>query len=91
VVFEQVPKGGTSVQRGTKVLLYLNPEAKYANQKTDKVVVPDLQGFTPEQCETILGQLGLRMQGSGSGVAANQSPAPGKLIDFGGTVTVTFR
>jgi len=91
VVFEQVPKGGTSAQRGTKVLLYLNPEAKYTNHRTDKVVVPDLQGLSSAQCESILGQLGLRMQGSGSGVVVNQSPESGKLIDYGGTVTVTFR
>lgn len=90
LVFDQVPKGGTEIARGTKVILYLDPESKYRPKSNGLVVIPDLQGLSVAQSEKILSQLGLKLEAQGSGVAVSQIPAPGRLMDVGGTVRVIY-
>lgn len=64
---------------------------------TDAVKVPDLSGMTPGNAQQTLANLNLYLRGTGSAeyftsatLAANQSIAPGTLVDPGTVVEVTF-
>ncbi len=52
--------------------------------------VPDVLGLTVQQAESALAARGYRMAPSGSGVAAQQKPAPGTSLKSGQPVTVVF-
>lgn len=91
-VYDQVPKGGAKLSPGTEVLLYSSPEAKYDKSSNKQVVVPNLQGFSPNQCRQVLHQIGLELEGTqDQGVAVAQNPMAGKLLEQGGRVKVTFQ
>ncbi|HOJ76807.1 MAG TPA: penicillin-binding transpeptidase domain-containing protein [Bacillota bacterium] len=90
VVYDQVPKSGAKLRRGTKVILYMDAESKF-NFENTKTVVPDLHGFPLQKCEQILGELGLRLEASGTGHLVEQMPAPGELVDNGSVIKAKFK
>jgi stage V sporulation protein D (sporulation-specific penicillin-binding protein) len=90
LIYDQVPKGGTAINRGTKVILYLDPESKFISNTT-KVVVPELRGLSNLKGEQILTELGLKLQADGGGTIIKQTPASGTIVDFGGTVRVELK
>jgi cell division protein FtsI (penicillin-binding protein 3) len=57
---------------------------------SELVVVPDFRGLAKRIVLSRCMDLGIRLQSSGSGVAAFQSPEPGTKIPFGATCSVTF-
>ena len=56
-----------------------------------KVLVPNITGRTPEQAEQELAIYGLKLNGSGEGLAAEQNIPPNTLVDKGTSITVHFR
>ncbi|HYH03802.1 MAG TPA: PASTA domain-containing protein, partial [Bacillota bacterium] len=90
VVYDQVPKAGATVNRGAKIIMYLDPEAKYFSNST-KVVVPELKGLTNDKGEQILTELGLKLQAEGVGTIIRQIPAPGTIVDYGSAIRVEMK
>jgi stage V sporulation protein D (sporulation-specific penicillin-binding protein) len=90
LIYDQVPKAGTVINRRTKVILYLDQGSKFIGTTT-KVVVPELQGLSNLKGEQILSELGLKLQAEGSGVIIGQTPAAGAIVDFGSAVRVELR
>lgn len=84
-VLNQTPKAGAKVPLHTQVLVYLGGESG-----AGEVAVPDLLGKTRREAGEILGWLGLRMNGSGSGVAVRQDPAPQTPVTKDSVVNVEF-
>ena len=91
VVLGQAPMAGSEVERGSAVLLYLDPAAKYNRFDEGLVTVPDLTGLTPPAAEKLLAPLGLRLKAVGDGVAQTQEPGPGARVSPGSPITVRFR
>ena len=87
-VSSQVPEAGARVLEGTTVILNLQqvPQAP-----TARVAVPDVTGMTVRQAGELLGNLGLKMEPEGSGLAFRQTPTPGEEVGRGTTVKVFFR
>ena len=56
----------------------------------NEVVVPNLTGVTVRQAGEMLGKLELRFEFEGSGLAVTQNLTPGKVVNKGSTVKVTF-
>jgi stage V sporulation protein D (sporulation-specific penicillin-binding protein) len=90
LIYDQIPKAGTAINRGTKVVLYLDEGSKFSAVAT-KVVVPELQGLSNIKGEQILNELGLKLQAEGSGVIMQQIPAAGAIVDFGSVVRVKLK
>ncbi|MGQ9779759.1 MAG: penicillin-binding transpeptidase domain-containing protein [Bacillota bacterium] len=90
IVLGQAPMGGTEVEPGSTVWLYLDPTAKYNNLDEGLVVVPDLTGLAPPEAEKLLFSLGLKLKALGDGVACTQEPKPGKQVRPGTPITVRF-
>jgi stage V sporulation protein D (sporulation-specific penicillin-binding protein) len=78
VIYDQVPKAGTAINRGTKVILYLDPESKFISNTT-KVVIPELRGLSNLKGEQILAEMGLKLQADGGGTITSQTPAVGTI------------
>lgn len=55
-----------------------------------EVSVPDLKGFTIRQAGELLGELELRYKFSGSGLANQQFPAAGQIVNQGDYIEVVF-
>jgi stage V sporulation protein D (sporulation-specific penicillin-binding protein) len=90
MIYDQVPKAGTVINRETKVILYLDPESKFISNTT-KVLVPELKGLNNTKGEQILVELGLKLQADGGGTIISQTPAAGAIVDFGSTVKVELK
>lgn len=88
----QIPAAGAVVPGRSQIVLYMGE-----TKPTDAVKVPDLSGMTPGNAQQTLANLNLYLRGTGSAeyftsatLAANQSIAPGTLVDPGTVVEVTF-
>lgn len=88
----QIPAAGAVVPGRSQIVLYMGE-----TKPTDAVKVPDLSGMTPGNAQQALANLNLYLRGTGSAeyftsatLAANQSIAPGTLVDPGTVVEVTF-
>jgi stage V sporulation protein D (sporulation-specific penicillin-binding protein) len=88
IVYDQVPKGGAEVTRGTTVILDLNPPPGAVED--GEVTVPDLRGLTIKEAGTILEKLGLHLSPVGTGLAVRQDVAPGSKVARDTTITVEF-
>lgn len=86
VILNQTPKAGASVPLHTQILVYLGG----GDNASEDVPVPDLTGKSMKEAGDILGMLGLRMSGTGSGMAVRQDPLPGTMADSGSVVYVEF-
>lgn len=88
VIMEQTPPPGALVPKGTVIIGFRtftgSPEA------AGKVSVPNLRGKTVRAVAEILGEMGLRLDMKGSGVARRQNPPPGTLVPRGAVVEVVF-
>ncbi|MBX5435593.1 MAG: PASTA domain-containing protein [Alicyclobacillaceae bacterium] len=85
-VVRQWPQPGVQVPTGSVVYLSVPPAVAQG-----RVAVPDLRGTGVRQAGNILAALGLKMIVQGAGFAVTQSVPPGRLVDPGTAVTVTFR
>lgn len=90
IVYDQVPKPGLRMKRGATVVLDLDIPASKSRSGT-KVTVPDLEGRTIKETAGILARIGLKLKFTGTGVAAEQIPAKGKRVSWGGVVEVKFK
>ncbi len=83
----QVPKAGTSVEKGTTLILYVEK-----SEEGEKIKVPDLNGLTYEQSVSKLTSLGLNavIDGEKEGTVISQSPSPGIFAKENGDVTLKF-
>lgn len=88
-VINQQPKGGIKCPTGTKVIIYLGPQAGSVPGGRD-VTMPNLSGMTMREAGQLLGRLGLQLNPIGTGLASEQKTAPGARIKTGEATTVTF-
>lgn len=85
-VVNQVPKGGTTVEKGSEVILYVEKsDDDYGTQG-----IPNLVGKTYDEASQMLSELGfgIVIDGELSGVVASQSPAYGIFVAPGEDVTL---
>lgn len=92
IVYGQVPVDGVKVKIGSKVLLQL--------QRTDELqkgerIVPNIKGKSMRDAAELLGMIGLVLVPEGdpypTGIAVEQSPAPGTKVPAGEQVRVKFK
>lgn len=79
-----LPPAGTTVEKGSTVLLYCE------DPETTVGTVPDLSGKTIREVDRILSGLGYSLVVEGSGVARRQQPEAGQPLEKGGSVYVIF-
>ena len=90
-VLSQTPSAYTTVSKGGTVVLYTE------NTEPRTVEMPDLTGYTVSQVNRVMSDLELNTVltggslNTGEAVVYSQSIAPGKKIEIGSTVTVSFR
>jgi len=85
VVTSQEPPGGEILPQGATVLIELK-EAEDENEAT----LPDLTGLTIKEAGTLLENLGLTLNPSGTGFAIEQETNPGEKVPKGMSVAVKF-
>lgn len=90
VVWQQTPRPGTRLARGSQVIIQLSPYGK-GGEDGGEVTIPDLTGKSMKEVAGILADLGLHLVPEGSGLAYEQSPAAGKVVSGGSTITVKFQ
>ena len=86
VIVDLFPKPGTTVPAYSNVLLYTG----YDDGTSELVLVPDLTGKTIREVNTILSARDLLLKITGSGLAKEQVPEPGTLLEPGSLVNVHF-
>ncbi|SEO37269.1 stage V sporulation protein D [Propionispora vibrioides] len=87
-IVDQIPKPGSKVPAGSKVLLYTStPRYNWS-----EVTVPDCQGLSGEEAARILGEIGLSVRPVGDSKAqvTSQEPPVGSKVPSGSIVTVYF-
>ena len=89
-VYDQVPKPGVKINRQTKVLIYFDPEEKYQSGKI-KLILPNLRGLPISKAEQLLSELGLDLEAQGSGIAVEQHPPAGSVVESGSKIKVLFK
>lgn len=89
-VYDQVPKPGVKINRQTKVLIYFDPEEKYQSGKI-KLILPNLRGLTTSKAKQLLSELGLILEIKGTGIAVEQLPVAGTVVETGSTIKVLFK
>ncbi|MFI3174147.1 MAG: penicillin-binding transpeptidase domain-containing protein [Bacillota bacterium] len=85
-VVNQVPKGGTTVEKGSEVILYVEKsEEDYGTQG-----IPNLVGKTYDEASQTLSELGfgILVEGELSGIVTSQNPAHGIFVAPGEDVTL---
>ena len=84
IVVAQQPAAGSRVGAGAVVDLKSAPV-------TGRLKAPDLTGLTIKKAAAVLAALGLKIKVTGSGIAAEQRPAPGTKVARGTAVAVVFK
>ncbi len=87
-ILDQVPKPGVRIAPGSTVVVFMGEKPPSAGEP---VSVPDVAGLSLRDASVKLSAIGLQVQAVGSGIAIDQSPAPGTVIPAGSIVTVQFR
>lgn len=90
LVWQQTPRAGTKLNRGSQVVIYMSPNDKKSSSSGD-VTIPDLRGKSMKEVARILSDLGLHLVPEGTGLAYDQTPVPGKVVSAGSTITVKFQ
>ena len=87
-VVNQVPKGGTTVDVGSEVILYV----QRSEEDTGTVSVPNVVGKNYEQAETMLTNAGFTVafEGDQSGTVTAQDPKYGVSVAKGSEVMLTL-
>ncbi|MEW6275383.1 MAG: stage V sporulation protein D [Bacillota bacterium] len=88
IVYGQMPGAGAEVLNGTAVILDLEPARE---QRGGEVTVPNLKGLTVPEAADLLKNMDLHLELSGTGLAGEQDPPPGRRVPRGTTVRVQFR
>ncbi len=86
VVKAQMPLPGSTVQEGSKVLLYTSIPA--AENCPESVVVPDFTAMTVGEVKELTRVLNLNFEIRGSGVVVRQEPEPYIQVEVGSKVIV---
>lgn len=86
-IVNQTPKGGAQVPLHSRIIVYLGGKTL----PTGEVEVPDLKGSTLQETGEILSWLGLKQNAEGSGIAVEQYPKPGTVVDKGTEVSIIYR
>lgn len=106
VVKDQMPKPGAMVTVNTTVLLYLDGENREipvdpeddsnsdnppeTQPEGNRVKVPDVMGKSVRESNNILVSQGLKLRIDGSGLAREQDPPAGTLVEPGTEIRVKF-
>ncbi len=87
-VINQYPAGGTSIPKGSTIILYTE------ETEPRMTAVPDLTGFSVSYIKALFSSLGLNLKINGSAassaVAVSQSVAPGTEVQEGTLISVDF-
>ena len=83
----QLPAAGAKMSAGSLVMLYMEEsEAAFS----EAVAVPDVRGMSVLEANKLLRAYGLEMQIEGSGLAKDQSPEAGTVVNPATLVAVRF-
>ena len=85
-VIDMSPYPGYSVKEGSKINLYTGGDATYNNN----VAMPDVRGYSKENAEALLKDLGINFSFEGKGNIISQSISPGEIISKGTSVKFTL-
>ncbi|MGI6097521.1 MAG: penicillin-binding transpeptidase domain-containing protein [Dethiobacteria bacterium] len=88
LISRQTPQPGAMVPLQTGILVYLEEDEQAL--ASPGVKVPDLRGLTIREAGKILNWLNLDLNPLGSGIAVEQNPEPGTIVNNGDTVEVIF-
>ncbi len=89
-VVNQMPHGGTEVDAGTKVLVYV--EESQNNNSLNEITMPDVKGKTLEEAQKTLEEAGLNVEytGESTGVVQKSEPSYGTKVEAGTKVMLTM-
>ncbi len=85
-IVEQTPVAGSQVPLQTRVVAYLGDHPLPEEQ----TIMPDLRGHNINEAREIADLTELELRVEGSGIAVDQAPPPGTVLDKGQEVRVTF-
>lgn len=85
-VVSMTPYPGYTVKEGSKINLYTSGDGNYNNN----VVMPDVRGYSKEDANALLTELGLTPVFEGSGMIDEQSVTSGEVITKGTSVKLTL-
>jgi len=94
IVEAQVPSFGAKVSANSMVLLYLGDggnEGDAPREVDELVSVPDVIGKSIREANNILASEGLALRIEGQGIAYEQQPQAGVMVDPETVITVRFR
>ncbi len=89
-IINQAPHGGTSVNIGSKILLYVTK----GENEGDTVQVPNVVGKNYNDAVAALNQAGFQVANTGeteNTIVSSQDPKSGLFIEKGSTVTITLQ
>ncbi len=86
MIVDQFPKPGTTIPANSNVILYTG----YEENLSALMIVPDLTGKTIREANTILSSQDLVLKITGSGLAKEQVPEAGTMLEPGSLVNVHF-
>ena len=84
----QLPAAGARMDAGSLMMIYVDNLTELRDN--GKVIIPDVRGLSVLQANRLLRSYGLKMQITGSGLAAAQSPPAGSEAYPTASVAVTF-
>ncbi len=89
-VASQVPAGLSKVEGGSTVIIKTQGAA--GTESMGQISIPDLTGYRLRDAAELLGAMGLKLSPEGAGgLAYEQNPQPGEMVQGGSTVTVKFK
>lgn len=85
-ITNQVPKGGTKVEKGSEIILYVEK----SSSDTGTVSVPNVVGKTYADATSVLKEAGFEVvfEGDTGGVVSSQEPKYGVSVEKGGEVKI---
>ncbi|WP_446899315.1 stage V sporulation protein D [Clostridium sp. LBM24168] len=83
-IVDMNPKPGYTIKEGSKVLLYTSQSQDYKKV----VIVPNVEGMSPDNVVSVFNSLGLKAQFDGSGMADEQSIKPGEEVQKGTVINI---
>ena len=86
VITSITPYPGYEVKEGSKINLYTDDEGNYNNN----VVMPDVRGYSKEDAQQLLTDLGLVPVFEGNGLVKNQNVVQGEVITKGTSIKLTL-
>ncbi len=86
VVIETGPKPGEKVERNSTISIYVESPDQNA-----ELIVPDLKSKSVQEVKRVLNTMGLQLKVQGEGVAINQDPSPGTVVEKETIIVVEFQ